>query len=116
MSPKCGASRLFNQEAYCSGTAGKFFIEGNFLIPVNCGSHSDYQTLLLKIFVNIILIRMSFPVIHGISLNASGTSIKVKQPKQKGSKAQPVEKVTYQSSMPEFRWHDQSEFREIILL
>ena len=57
---------------------------------------------------------MSFPVIHGISLNASGTSIKVKQPKQKGSKAQPVEKVTYQSSMPEFRWHDQSEFREII--
>ena len=59
---------------------------------------------------------MSFPVIHGISLNASGTSIKVKQPKQKGSKAQPVEKVTYQSSMPEFRWHDQSEFREIISL
>ena len=36
------------------------------------------------------------------------------QPKQKGSKAQPVEKVTYQSSMPEFRWHDQSEFREIM--
>ena len=57
---------------------------------------------------------MSFPVIHGISLNASGTSIKVKQPKQKGSKAQPVEKVTCQSSMPEFRWHDLSEFREII--
>ena len=54
MSPKCGASRLFNQEAYCSGTAGKFFIEGNFLLPVNCGSHSDYQTLLLKIFANII--------------------------------------------------------------
>ena len=74
------------------------------------------KIFLLKIFVNIILIRMSFPVIHGISLNASGTSIKVKQPKQKGSKAQPVEKVTYQSSMPEFRWHDQSEFREIILL
>ena len=72
------------------------------------------KIFLLKIFVNIILIRMSFPVIHGISLNASGTSIKVKQPKQKGSKAQPVEKVTYQSSMPEFRWHDLSEFREII--
>ena len=48
MSPKCGASRLFNQEAYCSGTAGKFFIEGNFLLPVNCGSHSDYQNFLVE--------------------------------------------------------------------
>ena len=48
MSPKCGASRLFNQEAYCSGTAGKFFIEGNFLLPVNCGSHSDYQNFVVE--------------------------------------------------------------------
>ena len=75
MSPKCGASRLFNQEAYCSGTAGKFFIEGNFLLPVNCGSHSDYQTLLLKIFVNIILIQMLLLVPPGISLSGFGISI-----------------------------------------
>ena len=33
------------------------------------------KTFLLKIFVNIILTRMSFLVIHGISLNVSGTSI-----------------------------------------
>jgi hypothetical protein len=43
-----------------------FFIEGDFLLPVNCGSHSDYQTLLLKIFANIIRILMPFPVTLGI--------------------------------------------------
>jgi len=75
MSPKCGASRLFNQEAYCSGTAGKFFIEGNFLLPVNCGSHSGYQTLLLKIFANIIRILMPFPVTLGILSIVLGISI-----------------------------------------
>jgi len=32
MSPKCGASRLFNQEAYCSGTAGKFFYWRRFFV------------------------------------------------------------------------------------
>ena len=39
------------------------------MLPVNSGGHTAYQTLLLKIFVNITLIQMHWPALLGISLN-----------------------------------------------
>lgn len=45
------------------------------MLPVNSGGHTAYQNLLLIIFVNIILTRMLFLVLPGISLNVSGILI-----------------------------------------
>ena len=47
--------------------------------PVNCGSHADYHSLLLLIFVNIILILTPLPTLHEILSSVSGILIYLSQ-------------------------------------
>ena len=56
--------------------SGEWIVQKNGSLIQNAGgNHSDYQTLLLKIFANIIRILMPFPVTLGILSIVLGISI-----------------------------------------
>ena len=88
------------------------------MLPVNCGSHADYQnfvvTNLRKYYPDPnALARSTWDIIERFwNLDLSFTDSYVYFLR---SFLRPRIIFTFQSSMPEFYWHDHSRFREIIL-
>ena len=70
------------------------------MLPVNCGSHSDYQNFVVT------NLRKYYP--NPDALARSTWSII--------ERFWNLEIFTFQSTMPEFSWHGHARFREIIVL
>ena len=87
------------------------------MLPINCGSHADYQnfvvTNLRKYYPNPnALARSTWDIIERFwNLDLSFTDSYVYFLR---SFLRSKIIFTFQSSMPEFYWHDHSRFREII--
>ena len=70
------------------------------MLPVNCGSHADYQNFVVT------NLRKYYP--NPDALARSTWSII--------ERFWNLEIFTFQSTMLEFSWHDHSRFREIIVI
>ncbi len=91
-----------------------FWLEAIFLLPVNTGTHADYQIFVVKMLRKYYpdpskLARSTWNIIdrfwasneNYLSPNIHPLKLKVKRPRTKGSKADSVEKVTVAQLLPE---------------